>query len=227
MMTNHVKYRATYRPINRSERLVRRSESIAPTFDILLQKSDRAARFRGARLLASSRAERVATRIVVWKSAAQQSQLGAFFLERCNLFQPVVTVDLEKTIESVKILEALVRLCLDEVILSVNATVLARMRRDRRSLLKRIQGGNSLLIIAAASRFYLRLFSVTRNNPLRRSIFSALGNIKIRSPYLLDIIDRSALDTATQQMLDAATAHDIVRARAAFDVLLGNGPLAR
>jgi DNA-binding GntR family transcriptional regulator len=177
--------------------------------------------------LDSSRAERVAAKIAFWRSAVQQSQLVSLCLERFNFTQPIVTVDLEKTIESVKILEALVRLCLDEVIVSVDAKVLARMCGDRRSLLRRIRGGNTLLIIAAASRFYLRLFSVTKNNPLRRSIFGALRDIKIQSPYLLDLIDRSALDAATEQMLDAATAHDILRARAALDVLLGNGPLAR
>lgn len=221
-----MRHRTTYRSLTYGDRRIGHSESIAPVFDSLLRESDRAAHHKGARLRGFTVTDRVALGIALRKIAAQQSRVGEFCLEWCYFRRPIVTVDLAKTVQSVKVLEALVRLCLDEVIVTVDAKTLTLMQKDRTSLLKRIRGGNAVLIIASSSRFYLRLFSVTKNDPLRRSIFAALRGIKIRSPYLLDMIDRSALDTATDLMLAAARAHDIVRARDAFDVLLGNGPLA-
>lgn len=207
--------------------IVRQSESLAALFEILVDDRESARWFPRRCLLAGSVKNCIALLRARWVIHLRYTELWSRIARGNRPPRRIVVIDLPQTTGQLILLEALLRAALASAITSVDERVIRQMRDDREALLRRLDGGNTLLIIAAGCRFYLRLFTVTPNHELRKAIFAATRQITMRSPNTLDFFDRAALPDATRTMLEAAVTQNIALAEEAWDMLHGNGPLKR
>ena len=136
-------------------------------------------------------------------------------------FTRIAEVEPAQAANHLTVLVALFSAVLDEVIGSVSETTLDQMRADRDEFAARRLSGNPAQIIASAIDFFMRLVAESRNAHLQQAIGSAIHPVQLASGHLDAMIGLDTIAQAMDEMLAAAVAGDLTRAKAAAATMWG------
>lgn len=133
-----------------------------------------------------------------------------------NRFTRIAIVDPDQAAKLRTVLAGLFSMVLDEVIGTVDVSVIDQMRADRRTFCRAREAGSVMSCVSAAADFFLRLVTQSKNSELRKHIQAIVHVIQLAAPHLDTIMGLDVLATSLDETLAATIDGNTARAKRAL-----------